>query len=355
MQAVFVFAFGFFEFGRQDEINAIFQATDLSVSLMFTSPFSHSYDFDPAYGMDLAQLLAIAPPVPPEDFSAFWQHRYAAALTVDCSPKIHPTIQTLAGYACFDLSYQSTDGVQIGGWLLMPESGRIRRGVVIGHGYAGRDRPEVLPNLSGAALLFPCFRGLSRSPVAGVSSNALFHVLHNIQDRQRYILGGCVEDLWLGVSALLQLFPQVAGQVSYMGVSFGGGIGALAAPWDARINRLHLHVPTFGDHPLRLTLPCVGSGEAVRKFQRQHNFNVMETLAYYDAASAARHLAIPALVAPALFDPAVPPPGQFAIYNAIPESLRRLYILPAGHFDYPGQPTQCSELKREAADFFMQP
>ncbi len=305
--------------------------------------------------MDLARLLAIVPPEPPDDFSAFWRSRYASALTVEPRPRIQATGRILDGYEVYDLNYASTDGVQIGGWLLAPRDGPVSRGIVVGHGYAGRDGPDAAPGLAHAALLFPCFRGLSRSPVPGVSPHAHLHVLHDIQDRRRYILGGCVDDLWLGVSALIALFPQVAGQVSYQGVSFGGGIGALAAPWDARIGRLHLHLPTFGHQALRLTLPCVGSGEAVREFQSRHEFNVMETLAYYDAASAARYLEIPTLVAPALFDPAVPPPGQFAIYNAIPAAWRRLFVLRAGHFDYPGQAAQCKELKQEVARFLMQP
>ena len=73
--------------------------------------------------------------------------------------------------------------------------------------------------------------------MAGVSANPNDHVLHEIQDRHRYILGGCVEDLWLAVSTLPEIFPVVAGQVAYSGVSFGGGIGALVVPWDARVGR----------------------------------------------------------------------------------------------------------------------
>ncbi|MDP2680392.1 MAG: acetylxylan esterase [Rhodoferax sp.] len=150
-------------------------------------------------------------------------------------------------------------------------------------------------------------------------------------------------------------FPVVAGQVAYSGVSFGGGIGAPAVPWDARVGRVHLQEPTFGHQALRLTLPCIGSGEAVRDFQSQHGFHVIDTLAYYDAASAARHLRIPALVAVALFDPIVSPPGQFAVFNAIAEPFKRLFVLQTGHFGHAGQQQQLWEMKRELASFFMEP
>ncbi|MEZ5576382.1 MAG: hypothetical protein R3F44_12440 [Candidatus Competibacteraceae bacterium] len=38
-------------------------------------------------------------------------------------------------------------------------------------------------------------------------------------------------------------------------------------------------------------------------------------------------------VAAARFDPAVPPPGQFAVYNAL-AGPKELFVLRAGHFDH---------------------
>jgi cephalosporin-C deacetylase len=55
-------------------------------------------------------------------------------------------------------------------------------------------------------------------------------------------------------------------------------------------------------------------------------------LAWYDAATAATYLDIPVVCTPALFDPSVVPPGQFAVHNAIREDLRRSFILQAGHW-----------------------
>jgi cephalosporin-C deacetylase len=318
---------------------------------MPSKQFTHNYRFDPAYGMDLAQLLAIAPPAEPDDFAAFWQDRYAAAMQLDPRLRIRPGDQLIGNHTVSELRYCSTDGVKIGGWLMQPRGESVRRGAIVGHGYGGRTAPDLLAGLDDAAVLFPCFRGMGRSPVAGFSPEPYQHVLHGIEARDHYVLGGCVDDLWLGVSALLTLYPQLTGRVACLGISFGGGIGALAAAWDPRIDRLCVQVPSFGHQALRLTLPSVGSSEAVRMYQQQHGFNVMETLAYYDAAIAARYLRIPTLVAAALFDPAVPPPGQFAIYNAIPASLRRLFVLDAGHFDFPGKVAQQQTLDQEVNRF----
>jgi cephalosporin-C deacetylase len=150
------------------------------------------------------------------------------------------------------------------------------------------------------------------------------------------------------VTALLELFPETAGRIGYMGVSFGGGIGALALPWDRRIHLAHLNVPTFGHMPLRLTLPTQGSGEAIREYESRHG-NLMATLIYYDAAVAAGFSRIPVHVAAALFDPVVAPPGQFAIFNALPEP-KRLFVLDAGHFPH----TRQAEQERALLEDFQQ-
>jgi cephalosporin-C deacetylase len=59
-------------------------------------------------------------------------------------------------------------------------------------------------------------------------------------------------------------------------------------------------------------------------------------------------------VAAALFDPVVPPPGQFAIFNAIPESLRRLFVLQAGHFEHAGKSRELQQMQQEVTSFFME-
>lgn len=310
----------------------------------------HSFNFDPSYGYDLEGLLAVEAPPEPPGFAAFWSARYEQALKVDPAPMLSPSQYARAGLRISALEYRSTNGFPIRGWLLEPAHGPIRRSFVVGHGYGGIEQPDFELPCTDAVYLVPCFRGLCRSRRPPISDNPLWHVLHDIHLRERYILGGCVEDLWTGVSALLQLSGNLEGQIGYMGISFSGGIGALALPWDPRIGRGHLNVPTFGHHPLRLRLPTTGSGAAVQTFARRH-VHIAETLAYYDAAVAARYLRQPMHVAAALFDPAVAPPGQFAIYNALP-GPKQLFVLSTGHFEHPDSAAEHRKLLSELRGFF---
>ncbi len=318
-------------------------------------PTTHPFDFDPTYGMQLEQLLAITPPEAPPGFDDFWRKRYRRALAVDPKPVLRQSKASHPRWHVLDIAYTSTGAFEIRGWLLLPRKGQVRRGLVVGHGYGGRDLPDFELPVEETALLFPCFRGLSRSARPPISSDPAWHVLHNIDKPDDYIIGGCVDDLWIAVSTLVSLYPWLEGHVGYSGISFGGGIGALAIPFDRRIDRGHLVVPTFGHRPLWLTLPTIGSAQSVQNYWKTHA-NVLDTLRLFDAASAASRIKVPMLVAPALFDPAVAPPCQFAVANALPQSkFNETFILDAGHFDYPDSAAQNAILCDKVRRFFKVP
>lgn len=318
-------------------------------------PTTHPFAFDPTYGMRLEQLLAVTPPEAPPGFDDFWRKRYRRALAVDPQPVLRQSKASHPRWHVLDLAYASTGAFEIKGWLLLPRKGQVRRGLVVGHGYGGRDLPDFDVPVEETALLFPCFRGLSLSARPPISSDPAWHVLHDIDTPDDYIIGGCVDDLWIAVSTLVSLYPWLEGHVGYSGISFGGGIGALAIPFDKRIDRGHLVVPTFGHRPLWLTLPAIGSAQSVQTYWKTHA-NVLDTLRLFDAASAASRIKVPMLVAPALFDPAVAPPCQFAVANALPQSkFNEIFILDAGHFDYPDNAAQNAVLCDKVRRFFKVP
>lgn len=313
--------------------------------------FKHDYSFDPSYGYTLEDLYSVTAPEPPHDFESFWRNRYEKVHELSPEPILLALPRKNKNWLEQDISYQSTGGAKIGGWCLTPEFEHVERVVIILHGYGGREQPDDQWNLPNTAFLFPCARGMGRSPYPPVSPISAWHVLHDIQDPKLYIHGACVEDVWMAVSAALVLFPHCAGRVGLMGTSFGGGIGAMALAWDARISRAHFCVPSFGNQALRLQCKTTGSGAAVQAMHRRYPEAIERTLSYHDAAIAARWIQVPVHLACAVFDPMVAPPGQFAIYNAVP-SEKKCFILPAGHFSYPAQEITERELLQEIHEFF---
>ena len=305
----------------------------------------------PAHRYDLPTLRNIQGPKAPADFQAFWQQRFQKVSQFQPRPELRDTGKDHGQWRLFDLNYESTNSTRIGGWILLPSQGRFERAIVVSHGYGGREGPDLDLPFQNVALVFPCCRGLGRSPHHKISSEAHWHVLHDIDKIDHYVLGGCVEDIWLAFTVTKRLFPQASGRLGYLGESFGGGIGALALAWDHRVQRAHLNVPSFGHHPLRLQIPTLGSAASVQRFHQDHPQMTESTLAYYDAAVAASHIRIPVHCACALRDPVVAPPGQFAIFNQL-AGPKELAVLSGGHLEYPGKAKEHETLRQRIAKFF---
>lgn len=312
--------------------------------------FQHAFPFDPTYGYSEAELLNVRGPATPAGFADFWRATYDAARAVPPRATVRKVGGGTAETEVLEVEYDGLDGFRVGGWLTRPRQGKATRGVVLGHGYGGRQAPEVRRIDPPTAVLQPCARGFHRSARPDIPNEAKGHVVHGIESRETYLIRACVADVWCAVNALIELEPQTADHVDYMGSSFGGGLGALAIPWEPRFRKGFLGVPTFGNHPLRVRLDCAGSGSWVKQ-RYERDPSVLDVLAYFDAAVAARHIRIPTAVQATPFDPAVPPPGQFAVYNEL-AGPRALGITSADHFEYPQRPAEVADLTRRVDDWF---
>jgi cephalosporin-C deacetylase len=308
---------------------------------------NHSFPFDPTYGYDEAALRSIGCPSEPADFEAFWRQTYAMAKRVPPNPT-RRVIRESRRMKIYEVEFDAWNGdqpIRIGGWMTTPGDEKITTGLVVGHGYGGRGGPELSPLIPSAAVIYPCARGFNRSADASIPNVAGAHVLHGIESRETYVHRGCVIDLWAAAWALMELEPASIDWMCCAGESFGGGIGALAIPWEPAFKRAFLDYPSFGNHPLRLQMQCVGSGESVRQTGGESHLPVLQ---YFDAATAAAHTKIPVMVAAALFDPAVPPPGQFAVYNCL-AGEKKLFVRQAAHFDWAGSAEEDRAVKQAAA------
>lgn len=314
----------------------------------------HPFAFDPTGGYSREELLTIGPPdTEPEDFAAFWHETFAEAMRAPLAWKCIPSAASHPEWEVFDVEYAglALPGLRIGGWLLKPREEPVRRGVVAIHGYGGRSAPDFSLPVKEAAVIFPCCTGLpARGTDSRIPSEGQRHVLHGISDSRTYLHRFCVMDVWRAASVLLEAVPECAGRLDLLGESFGGGIGVMALPWDQRFHSAHVAVPSFGHHPLRFGLPCTGAGEAVRQWLPDHP-ETPAVLRYFDAATAATHVRIPVHVAAALFDPSVPPAGQFAVFNAL-AGTKSLTILRAGHFLHEGEEAEGRRLFRRLEEFF---
>lgn len=311
--------------------------------------------FDARYGFDLDRLLTMtAPDNEPEDFDSFWRFVAGEADAVDPDPHIHGwrTCPGRPDHEIADLSYRSLDGLTVGGWVTRPRAGADQL-IVVSHGYHGRSEPTLEHIPDDAATVQPVARGLpDRSHVPGIGGDGLPHVLWGIDNPRSYSHVGSTADLWLAATVGESVLPRRR-RLSCVGTSFGGGIATLAIAGDQRFDAAWIEVPSFGNHPWRVTVDCTGSGQTVREHVATHP-EAMGTLAYADAATAARRVRIPVLAAAALADPAVPPPGQFSVAMSL-GGPTWLHVLPWGHCEWIGHARELAEYQAAIAEFFLDP
>ncbi|GAA1720698.1 acetylxylan esterase [Isoptericola hypogeus] len=306
---------------------------------------------DGTYGYDRDALAAVEPAEEPEGFADLWRSWHAAARGVPADVALEP-LDPPARRGTHDVSlvtFAADGGLRLRAWVALPVGTAPRVGIVHGHGYGGREAPSFERVPRDAAVIFPVARGLgSLNAGVGAPQVSAEHVLHGIGDVRTYVLGRCAVDLWHAATALQEVLADVPGAPAgiplyYVGSSFGGGVGALAVPWDDRFVGATLEVPSFGQYDERLAVPCTGSGEAQRRHVAAHP-EARRVLALTDASVAATHLRVPVRVECALWDAHVPPPGQFGVANGVAAAERagtgaelELAVHSAGHAEYPGQ------------------
>ena len=314
----------------------------------------HEHPFDPTYGYDLDELLRVASPPQPHGFDSFWNDSFKAAMAVKLDYETIETPQDDDRFKLYKVMYTGIGGMRVGAWMAIP-TGEITRGRLQGHGYGGRESLECKDLQDGLAIIAPVARGfhISENESLPINNEGQKHVLIGIDHVETYIHRHVVQDMWIAHSILLAELPQLEGQVDYEGGSFGGGMGAICVAWDKRIQSAHLHVPSHGNYPPRLTIPCVGSQNAVTAYYHSHP-RVLHTLAFHDAANHARHISVPTSFSCALFDPAVPPPGQFSVHNEVKPELRKLYVITAGHHAYPQEAEENGEAHLKGRQWRME-
>ena len=287
----------------------------------------HNYPFDPANGMTCEELLTICPPAEPEGFRDFWADNYRLVMEAPLKYALESEIWSPdPTEKIYRLRVTNYDGVEFVMWINRPE--HSAGGVVVGQGYGNPATPPAATG--GFTICFAAVRGLGPSQCKEIPWQPHRHVLHGIDSKENYILRGVISDQWMAARVMLDMFPDCAGNLNYMGGSMGGGMGALLLPWDKRFRSAVLHVPTFGC-VARYDYQTNGTGEHCRQYLEAHP-EAMEVLKYFDGSISAKYITIPVCCTPALFDPCVAPVGQFSIVNAIAEEYKTLLVRDTGHF-----------------------
>lgn len=275
------------------------------------------------------EMLQIKGDMPVEGFKEFWQSQYASARAWKTNYTVEGELWSPEkDCRIYKLRFTSIDGFSIGMWLARPAVST--GGTLLAHGYGN---PAVPPTTSspGRTVVMPCVRGLGLSQCKEIPWQLGAHAGYGFEAPENYVITGGVRDLWIALTIMIDMFPDTADNILCSGASLGGAMGAMCIPWDDRIHYGELTVPTLGGR-IVLNYPCApdSPGENRRR-KALADESGMRIIDFCNAAAAARFISVPTLIIPALSDPVVPPPGQFAIANSIPEKYRIMKIRDVGH------------------------
>ena len=275
------------------------------------------------------QLLAIRGEEPVQGFEEFWRKQYERAVNCKLDYTVEGEVWSpYSNIKIYRVSFISCDGFKIGMWVSRPE--KSCGGHINIHGYTNDIRPHAPQDLSLTTAV-PCVPGLGISMCKEVPWQLQYHAAYGFEDPEKYVIISGVRNIWMSISILIDMFPDVKDNITCSGGSLGGAMGALSVPWDARIKAAELSVPTLGGRIMMEYLGKPTDPSYVRAMKAQESESNMRTFDLCNAASAARYIRVPVLVTPAICDNNVPPPGQFAVANSIPEEYRILRIREVGH------------------------
>lgn len=285
-------------------------------------------------GYTKEQLLAVKGEEPVQGFEEFWRKQYERATSCKLDYTVEGEVWSpYPDIRIYRVSFIACDGFKIGMWVSRPE--KSYGGQIITQGYGNVVKPFVSKELPLTTAM-PCVPGLGISMCKEIPWQVQHHAAYGFEDPEKYVLVAGIRNIWTCISILIDMFPDVKDNISCFGGSLGGGMGALAIPWDPRIKAAELSVPTLGGRIMLEYLRNPTDPSYVRATKAMESEANMRTFDLCNAASAARFIRVPVLVTPALSDNNVPPPGQFAVANSIPEEYRYLRLREIGH-GYPSE------------------
>ncbi len=296
---------------------------------------------DGTCGYTKEQLLEVRGDIPVPGYEEFWREQYRRATECKLDYTVEGKVWSPApGTTVYKVSFTACDGFRIGMWICRPDVSR--GGMIIAHGYGNPATPAISEN-PGLTTAMPCVPGLGLSQCEEIPWQSGQHAAYGFDDPEKYVLIAGVRNLWTAVSIMIDMFPDVKDNIVCSGGSLGGAMGALCTAWDHRIKAVELNVPTLGGRIMLQYPGSEGDPSHTRATMAKSSETGMRVFDLCSASAAASFIRVPALLTPALCDTNVPPPGQFAVANSVPEEYRILRIREVGHH----APTEADRLMEE--------
>ncbi len=290
------------------------------------------------WGCAVEPLAIRAAGVLPDDFERFWAQGKAELLRVAPDFRIEEvTDDKHPSSRLFRVSAANIEGSRVFCWYRVPK-GEGPFPAVLSIPGAGVRREGTRENYAqaGFAVLTMAVHGigqdhpleyydtLSRGLLSG-------YPYFGMDDPYRYYYRRMVLGAIRCLDFLAARREVDKARIAVAGSSQGGGMSLLVASLDKRIRALSANVPALCDHAGSLQGRPSGWPRLLRRAGAGERERVLRTMSYYDAATAASRITVPARLAAGFIDRTCPPSTVMAAFNNL-RGPRTIEMVPGmGH------------------------
>jgi cephalosporin-C deacetylase len=305
----------------------------------------------PVVDMPLAELESYSGRNPkPLDFDAFWSDALAELDAVAPEPSFEPAAMQAPFATCEHLYFTGVRGARLHAKLVRPKTSGRHPALLEFHGYS-MNSGDFSSKLSYAARGFVVAAldvrgqgGLSQD-VGGVAGTTLSgHIVRGLLDEPRNLL---FRHVFLDTVQLARVVMALSdvdeARVGAHGSSQGGALTLACAALEPRVKKLAPVYPFLSDYQRVWEMDLSKDAyRELRDFFRRHDptheriDEWFTRLGYIDVQHLCSRIQGEVMMAIGLMDEICPPSSQFAAYNKIAASKRRVLYPDFGHEWLPG-------------------
>ncbi len=293
------------------------------------------------WGVAVEPLAIRAAGVLPEDFQRFWSQGKAELLRVAPDFRIEEIKDDKHSSRLFRVSVANVEGSRLFCWYRVPEGKGPFPGVLVIPG-AGVRKESTRENYAeaGFAVLTMAVHGIGQDHPLEYYSTLRRGALNGYQyygmdDPYRYYYRRMVLGAVRCIDFLCSRDEVDTTRIAVAGSSQGGGMSLLVASVDERIKALASNVPALCDHGGSLHGRPSGWPRLLARAGSHELERVKRTMAYYDGATAASRIKVPARLSAGFIDRTCAPSTVMAAFNNL-QGPRTIELVPGMGHDTPG-------------------
>lgn len=282
----------------------------------------------------------------PSDFDAFWDAGLAEMRAVDPQVELTPISFPCKHSSLYDLYFTGVGGSRIHAKLLIPNGiPKPAPALFQFHGYSGNcgDWFDKLPYAAEGFVVaaMDCRGQGGRSQdLGGVTGTTLNgHIIRGLSEGPGHLLMRSVFLDTVELVSIVAAMPQVdETRMATMGGSQGGALSLACAALVPQIKKTVSLYPFLSDYVRVWNMEADQHAyHELQLYLRYHDplherfDEIFHTLGYIDVQNMAHRVQAEVLMAITLRDTVCPPSTQFAVYNKIPSTKRRVLYPEFGH------------------------